>query len=83
MGWGVSQGAWGKGEQLNEWSLSMKEEDAAVVGAPRYSTQQPSLSRAVYLQPSLSRAVHLLPLISRRKPTAKGRFIRIEIVKSQ
>lgn len=73
MGWGVSQGAWGKGEQLNEWFLSMKEEDAALVGAPKYSTQQPSLSRAV----------HLLPLVPRRKPTAKRRFIRIEIVKSQ
>lgn len=73
MAWGVSQGAWGKGEQLNEWPLSMKEEDAAMVRAPRYFTQQPSLSSAV----------HLLPLVPRRKPTAKRRFIRIEMMKSQ
>lgn len=36
-------GLGGRGEQLNEWPLSMKEEDTAMVRAPRYSTQQPSV----------------------------------------
>ena len=70
---GCVSGGLGKGEQLNEWPLSMKEEDTAKLRAPRYSTQQPSLSREVYL----------FPLIPNRKPTAKRRFIRIEMMKSQ
>ena len=49
--WGVSQGLWGRGKQLNEWPLSRKEEDSAMVEAPRHSTLQPAVSRAVHLFP--------------------------------